>query len=126
MSDIQIPRLRMTVAALPPPPLVPVGDWPLSRMLQIGGYVGVMVAAMLTFPEPLNHWVPVILFGVTAVTIMIVNAYNSCSMEYLETHCDLSYPRSKPTVVFSLPPDIEEPRHVYRFPYRFDPIGVIA
>lgn len=126
MSDIQFPRLRMSVAALPPPPLGTVNDWPLSRILQIVGYIGVMLVAMATFPEPLNHWVPVILFGVTAVTIMAVNAFNSCSLEYLETHCDLSYPRSKPTVVFSLPPDIEEPRRIYRFPYRFDPIGVIA
>lgn len=126
MTDLQIPRLRMTVVEVPSPPLGPVNDWPLSRILQVAGYVGVMIAAMGTFPEPLNHFVPVILFGVTAVTIMIVNSINSCTLSYLETHTDLTYPRFAPTVVFALPPDLEQPRQVYSSPYPFDPIGVIA
>lgn len=126
MTDFHIPRLRMTVAEVPSPPLGPVNDWPLSRILQVAGYVGVMIAAMGTFPEPLNHFVPVILFGVTAVTIMIVNSINSCTLSYLETHTDLTYPRFAPTVVFPLPPDLEQPRQVYSLPYPFDPIGVIA
>lgn len=126
MSEIHIPRLRMAVTAIPAPPIPQIGNWPLSRILQIAGYIGVMVVAMRTFPEPLNHWVPVILFGVTAATIGMINAFQACSMSYLETNIDLSYPRSKPTYVFPLPPDLEEPRRVYTIPCRFDPIGIIA
>ncbi|PZR84470.1 MAG: hypothetical protein DI537_32895 [Stutzerimonas stutzeri] len=116
----------MGVAQVPPPPLGPAKDWPASRFLQIAGYVGVMILAMRTFPEPLNHWVPVILFGVTAATIMLINAMTSCSMTYLEPQCDLSYPKWTPTFVFPAPPDAEQPRRIFMVPYPFDPVGVIS
>lgn len=127
MSDIHIPGLRMAVAEVPPPPTgAAISNWPLSRIVQIGAYIGVMLVSMGTFPEPLNHWVPVILFGVTAATIGIVNAIQSCPMAYLEFAADLSYPRWEATFVFPLPPDLEQTPRIYKAPYPFNPIGVIA
>jgi hypothetical protein len=128
MSDYQMafPRLRIPVSEVPAPPKISVGNWPLSRILQIVGYVGVMIVAMQTLPAPINHWVPLILFGVTAVTTTIVQRYQDASLDFLESRCDLTFPKVEFRTIFPLPPDIEMPRRVYRYPEPFDPIGVIA
>lgn len=128
MSDYQMafPRLRIPVSDVPPPPVIAVSNWPLSRILQIVGYIGVMIVAMRTLPAPINQWVPVILFGVTAITTILVQRFQDASLDYLEPRCDLTFPKVEIRPIFRLPPDIEMPRRTYLYPEPFDPIGVIA